>query len=71
MFCKRSTLSNGLLLISFGVMLIAILSKWVITPFVIEDQVYKTLELIEGTKGYETWLEPHNEIFTKWMTDNW
>ena len=47
-------------------MIIGVLTKWVITPLVVEDQVYQTLELIEGTKGYEVWLEPPNEIYTKY-----
>ena len=45
--CKSSTL----LLISIGVLVISIYTKLVIVPYVIDDQVHKTMELLEGTKG--------------------
>ena len=45
--CKSSTL----LLISVGVLVISIYTKLVIVPYVIDDQVHKTMELLEGTKG--------------------
>ena len=66
MFCNKSALSNGLLLVSCMVMVLAVLAKWVITPLILPDQVYKTLELVEGTKGYEVWLEPPNDIYIKY-----
>ena len=47
-------------------MVLAVLAKWVITPMIVEDQAYQTLELVEGTKGYEVWLEPPNEIYSKY-----
>ena len=34
-------------------MVLAALAKWVVTTLIVEDQVYKTLELVEGTKGNE------------------
>ena len=33
---------------------------------IVEDKVQKTLELVEGTKGYEVWLEPPTEIYIKY-----
>ena len=54
--CKSSTL----LLISIGVLVISIYTKLVIVPYVIDDQVHKTMELLEGTKGkFSDFSEEH------------
>ena len=46
--CKISTL----LLTSISCLIFAIITKLVIIPYVIDDQIHKTMELIEGTKGF-------------------
>ena len=48
--------SNGkistLLLTSISCLIFSIITKLVIIPYVIDDQIHKTMELIEGTKGF-------------------
>lgn len=46
--CKISTL----LLTSISCLIFSIITKLVIIPYVIDDQIHKTMELIEGTKGF-------------------
>ncbi len=70
MFCSRQQKTNILLATSVTVLLLGVLIKWAILPFVIEGQVYANLELIEGTQGYDVWLEPPNEIYIKYYFFN-
>ena len=46
--CKISTL----LLTSISCLIFSIMTKLVLIPYVIDDQIHKTMELIEGTKGF-------------------
>jgi predicted cobalt transporter CbtA len=54
--CNRECKTTSLLVTSIAAMVVAILAKWVVVPLVIENQVYKNLELIEGTTGYDVWV---------------
>ena len=48
---------------SLSVLVLGIITKWIALPMIIEDRVYKNLELIKGTKGYDVWVEPSQYIY--------
>eukprot|EP00095_Tigriopus_kingsejongensis_P004509 maker-scaffold427_size174323-snap-gene-0.42 protein:Tk04509 transcript:maker-scaffold427_size174323-snap-gene-0.42-mRNA-1 annotation:"hypothetical protein DAPPUDRAFT_326408" len=53
-----SSVVAGIILVVFGACL-----QWVIFPIVLEDQLYKQLDLREGTEGYKAWLDPPVPVF--------
>ena len=67
MCCIRSKRLPILIAItSLSALIIGIVTKWLAVPLVINDQVYKQLELIEGTLGNDVFVEPPNEIYIKY-----
>lgn len=70
MFSCSNTAINATLIISILVLVSSIVIKWVAVPMVIESQAYSNLELVEGTTGFDVWIEPPNEIFLKYYFFN-
>ena len=45
-----------ILFISIILIILGVSAKWLVGPIVIPTIVYKNMELINGTLGYDTWV---------------
>ena len=45
-----------ILFISIILIILGVSAKWIVGPIVIPTIVYKNMELINGTLGYDTWV---------------